>query len=164
MPKREQPGEAILAAPEQPAKLPQPPQVPDEDDLTPTERVLSAYQRKADYAFRLRVAGVSWPRICELAGYSDVSNANKAVRRWCGTLPRQDRVDLRELWRSRLEALWLQSTKDVAQQKPGAIVAAVRVAQMAARLDGLDEPVQIHTTVSESFQAVILELRKEELA
>lgn len=47
------------------------------------------------------------------------------------------------LWRERLELLYKQALADVHEQRPGAVTAAVRIAQVAAKLDGLDAPTQV---------------------
>ena len=46
--------------------------------------------------------------------------------------------------------LWQEVAKDVRDRVPGATTAAVRVADRAARLDGLDEPARYSVTPSES--------------
>jgi hypothetical protein len=79
----------------------------------------------------------------EIAGYSNGENAARAVRQTFGTLPAVDRGQLRALWRDRLEVLWTQVHRDALDRQPGAITSAVRVAQAAAKLDGLDAPTEI---------------------
>ncbi len=49
-------------------------------------------------------------------------------------------MPVQALWRERL---WRRAYADVLEGKPGAIVAAVRVAQVAAPLDGLDSPTRL---------------------
>jgi len=78
-----------------------------------------------------------------VAGYSSPENAMRGVRTAYGTLPRIDRDDLRNLWRDRLEVAWQLVMRDMADQRPGAVTAAVRIATTAAVLDGLNEPQQV---------------------
>jgi hypothetical protein len=96
-------------------------------------------------------------------GYANDSNVRNAVVRYYGQVPEPERVDLRRLWRDRLERLWLQCSRDVAEQRPGAVVAAVRVVQAAAALDGLNAPTVVETHVTESFSAVLVELQRDGL-
>lgn len=99
--------------------------------------------KRADEAWRLRVSGASWGEVADLVGYTDRNNALRAVRNVYGTLPQIERDELRALWRDRLEWLWRQVAHDVTEQRPGAAVAGVRVAQAATRLDGLDMPSEV---------------------
>lgn len=98
---------------------------------------------RADVAWRARIAGATWQTAAEVAGYANGENAARGVRQTYGTLPEVDRVDLRRLWRERLEALWQQVYRDALDRQPGSVTAAVRVAQAAAKLDGLDAPAEI---------------------
>lgn len=112
----------------------------DPDALT---RFNAAAQDRVNRAWMLRVLGASWDQVAEQVGYSTGSNACRAVREAMGELPQPQRDELRDLWRSRIEVLWRQSLRDVNQQRPGALSAGVRIAERAARLDGLDAP-EVH--------------------
>ena len=112
------------------------------ENLSP--RKASKQARAVDKAMRawsLRVIGLPWEDIAREVGYSTDkygANAARAVRRVLGSVPSID-VEMRKmLWRDRLELLWRESWSDVQQDRPGAVSAAVRVAQRAALLDGLD--------------------------
>ena len=59
--------------------------------------------------------------------------------------------------------MWRQVQKDMTEQRPGAVTAAVRVAGAAIALDGLAEPVQVDMTVTETFAALTAELASNEL-
>ena len=111
--------------------------------------------RRADHAWRARVAGATWQDAATIAGYANGENAIRAVRQVYGTLPAIERAELRQLWRDRLELAWRQSARDVAEQRLGAITAAVRVASAACALDGLNEPARVDvlavTTTLESL-------------
>lgn len=87
----------------------------------------------------------------------------KGVRTAYGTLPRIDRDDLRNLWRSRLEVAWRQVVKDMFDQRPGAVTAAVRVAYAAAALDGLNAPVQVDVSVTDTLEKLTKELTAHDL-
>lgn len=139
--------------------------MPDPAPVTQGEWVSATllHDDRADKAWALRVAGLSWAGVARQAGYADASNAARAVRHRYGTLPEPERTELRKLWRERLETLWLQSTADVAQQRTGAVTAAVRVAQAAAALDGLNAPTRVETHVTETFAGLLVELRGEDL-
>lgn len=118
---------------------------------------------RADRAWQLRVAGLSWAAIARECGYANTQNARRSVARHYGSVPEPERQDLRALWRDRLEQLWLQSTKDVLEQRPGAITAGVRIVMAAAALDGLNAPTVIESHTTTTFQGLLVELRKEEL-
>jgi hypothetical protein len=124
-------------------------------------------RERADAAFNLRVAGLSWAQVARETGYANRQNAQRAVKSRCGSLPQPERRELRDLWRDRLERLWLQSVRDVAEQRNGAITAAVRVVQAAAILDGLNAPVQIDAridaTISDTFMTLVQELSTNDL-
>jgi AraC-like DNA-binding protein len=98
---------------------------------------------RADRAWRVRVVGGTWQEAADAAGFANDANAIRAVRDTFGSLPEVDRQELRALWRDRLEALWRQALRDALDRQPGALVAAVRVMQAAARLDGLEAPTQM---------------------
>lgn len=116
------------------------------------------HDQRADKAWDLRVAGVSWRQIARECGYHNASNAMRAVKSRCGTVPQPERVELRDLWRARLERLWLQTVKDCHEQRAGAVTAAVRVAQAAAILDGLNAPTQIDARVDASISDTFTQL------
>lgn len=118
----------------------------DPDGLT---RFNAAAQDRVNRAWMLRVMGASWDQVAEQVGYSSGSNACRAVREAMGELPQPQRDELRDLWRSRIEVLWRQSLRDVNQQRPGALSAGVRIAERAARLDGLDAP-EVHVITPSS--------------
>jgi AraC-like DNA-binding protein len=120
--------------------------------------VKSDHLARAHQAWTARVAGATWQQVAELTGYSSPENAMRAVRTVYGQVPRIDRDDLRHLWRDRLEALWRQVLRDLSEQRPGAVTAAVRVMQAAAALDGLNEAVKVDLGVSETFQKITEEL------
>lgn len=129
--------------------------------------VVDANDDRADAAWKLRVAGLSWTQIAKQVGYSNRMNAHRAVRARCGTVPQPERQELRDIWRDRLETLWLQSTRDVAEQRHGAMTAAVRVVQVALMLDGLAEPTRIDArvdaTISDTFATLVKELAANDL-
>lgn len=107
-----------------------------------TKRRADALQR-ADLAWRARVSGATWDAAAQVAGFSSGENALRGVRQTYGTLPEVDRVELRRLWRERLEALWRQVYRDALDRQSGAVTAAVRVVTAATRLDGLDAPTEV---------------------
>lgn len=110
---------------------------------------------RAEAAWSARVAGATWAEAAATAGYSCGENAARAVRQTYGTLPELDRSEQRSLWRARLEALWRQALRDALENHPGALTAAVRVAQAAARLDGLDAPTElvVHNPTAQELEA-----------
>lgn len=109
----------------------------------PVKRVRADALERAEKAWNVRVMGGSWQQAAEIAGYADGSNALRAVRAVYGTLPTLERDEARRLWRDRLEVYYRQALKDLHNGVPGAITAAVRIAERAARLDGLDAPSRI---------------------
>jgi hypothetical protein len=111
-------------------------------------RVRADALERAERAWSARVAGATWAQAAEIAGYSDDTAANRAVRNVFGTLPQVERDELRRLWRDRLEVLWLQANTDAREQRAGAITAGVRVATAAASLDGLAEPARVGVDIS----------------
>lgn len=128
-----------------------------------TVALLSRWDRQADRAWELRVTGLPWRMVAQQSGYTDEANCRRAVTSRFGRLPEPERVELRALWRDRIERLWRQSVLDVAAQRPGAVTAAVRVTQAACALDGLTEPTRIETRVTEQFAGILVELRREDL-
>ena len=118
---------------------------------------------RADRAWNARLLGASWEAAAQVAGFANSQNAMRAVRRHYGRMPEADRGELRTLWRERLEVLWRQASRDALEQQPGAVTAAVRVAQAACRLDGLDEPTRTEVHVTEHIEALILELTRHDL-
>jgi AraC-like DNA-binding protein len=129
----------------------------------PVRKVRADALERASTAWSVRVAGGTWAQAAEAAGFHDSDAATKAVRRHYGTLPVLARDDLRGLWRDRLELAWRQVCRDMTEQKPGAVTAAVRVAGMALTLDGLAEPVRVDMTVSDTFEALTRELLAHDL-
>ena len=57
---------------------------------------------RAERAYLARVSGATWAQAAEVAGYSDVSNCCRAVRRVFDELPAPDREHQRHLVRDRL--------------------------------------------------------------
>src|SRR5688572_7746070 len=107
----------------------------------PLPKVQARHLERADTAWRARVAGATWKQAAQMAGYATPESAIKGVQSAFGELPPLQAADLRNLWRDRLEVLWRQTLTDIAEQRPGAVTAGVRVAQAAALLDGLNAPV-----------------------
>ncbi|MBD3941683.1 hypothetical protein IF188_08250 [Microbacterium sp. NEAU-LLC] len=115
-------------------------------------------QKIAD-AYAMRIRGATWDEIARAVGYANPQNAMRAVRRYVGTLPRPEMGELRSMWRDRLEYLWPLATRDVEAGKPGAVRAAVAVAQRAAQLDGLDAPTRFEVTpTEEQYEALVTEV------
>jgi hypothetical protein len=129
----------------------------------PVKKVRADALSRAEKAWNLRVLGGSWEQAARVAGYSDPSNAIRAVRSVYGSLPEVERSEARRLWRDRLEVLWRQVVQDVHERIPGATTAAVRIADRAARLDGLDEPSRLSITPSDGelqrFVSTVIEAR-----
>ncbi|WP_341942336.1 hypothetical protein [Microbacterium sp. LWH10-1.2] len=119
-------------------------------------------QRVAD-AWALRVRGSTWDEIAAAVGYANGPNALRAVRNYVGRLPEPSMPELRSLWRERLEFLWPVAVRDAESGKPGAMRAAVAVAQRAAQLDGLDQPqrVEVNASAAEIAQLVNLLSRSQ---
>lgn len=117
-----------------------------------------ALQRVVD-AWAMRIRGATWDEIAQALGYANGPNALRAVRNFAGRLPEPSVPELRSLWRERLEFLWPLAARDVEDGKPGAVRAAVAVADRASRLDGLDAPtrVEVSATVQE-LNAIAREL------
>ena len=112
-------------------------------------------QRGTDVAWSARVSGASWAECATIAGYSDAAAACAAVRKWYGSLPTVEHEDQRNLWRTRLEALWAQAMRDVADRQSGAITAAVRVGGLAVQLDGLAAPQKLSLSAESSLDSLI---------
>lgn len=108
-----------------------------------------AMQRVAD-AWAMRVRGATWDEVASAVGYANGPNALRAVRNFAGKLPELEASELRSLWRERMEFLWPVAVRDVEGGKPGAMRAAVAVAQRAAQLDGLDQPQRIELNADAS--------------
>jgi hypothetical protein len=107
-----------------------------------------ALQRAAD-AWALRIQGKTWAQIAAALGYAYAGNAARAVRAFVGRLPAPDPEQARTLWRERMEHLFSIAADDAAEGKPGALRAAVAIAQRAAAMDGLDAPAKMMLTADE---------------
>lgn len=114
----------------------------------PVRKVRADALAKAETAWRARAAGGTWAEAAQIAGYTDAANCCRAVRQVYDDLPTEQREDMRVLWRERYERLWRQAYADALERRPGAVTAAVRVAQAAVALDGLAAPVAIEMTPS----------------
>lgn len=112
-------------------------------------------QRVAD-AWAMRVRGATWDEVAAAVGYANGPNVLRAVRNFVGKLPEPSMSESRSLWRERLEFLWTVAARDVETGKPGAMRAAVAVAQRAAQLDGLDQPqrLEVNATASDITELV----------
>lgn len=116
--------------------------LPPSEPPEPVKRTRADAMRRADEAWRVRVAGGTWEDAARVAGYANGPNALRAVRDIFGQLPKVERDDLRGVWRARGEVMWRQVQRDMAEGKPGAVVAGVRLLQAAAVLDGLNAPTE----------------------
>ncbi|MBD3941642.1 hypothetical protein IF188_08035 [Microbacterium sp. NEAU-LLC] len=105
----------------------------------PAKVYAGSLQKVAD-AYAMRIRGAEWATIAAAVGYANPQNAMRAVRNYVGRLPQPQMPELRSMWRDRLEWLWPIAARDVEAGKPGAMRAAVAVAQRAAQLDGIDAP------------------------
>jgi hypothetical protein len=114
--------------------------------------------QRAERAWQLRIQGRTWRQVAEAAGYGTPEGAIGAVKRYCGELPRFDRQHLRDLWRERLEELWSLALDDAREHRPGAVVAGVRVGQLAAQLDGLSEAQKVDLEVTRVWDGLLGEL------
>jgi hypothetical protein len=123
----------------------------------PVRNIRADALARADTAWRIRVAGGTWAQAAQVAGFTDEHNASRAVSSVFGELPKQDRTELRRLWRDRLETMWRQVQIDMHEQRHGAVTAAVRIAQVAAALDGLNEPTRVDIEV-QALDALSAEL------
>ena len=139
--------------------------LPGKPPPPPSPRVSAPVIRKASTAWQARVTGLSWEQAADAAGYGSSEAAMKAVRNTYGHVPRIERADARHLWRERVEVLWRLALRDVVDQRPGAVTAAVRVAQAATTLDGLNEPtrVDLDVNVTQTLEAIERELLSHDL-
>lgn len=117
------------------------------DRLTVSRTNAEAMER-ANRAWQLRVAGLSWDAIAKAVGYENKSNAYRAVMHYFDAVPQPDRALLREVARQRGEHLWRRALQAVEKTEgsPAAIRAAVAVLDRHARLDGLDEPARLEVS------------------
>lgn len=134
----------------------------NDKQMTTRKPNAKSMQRVAD-AWALRVRGSTWDEIAAAVGYANGPNALRAVRNYVGRLPEPSMPELRSLWRERLEFLWPVAVRDAESGKPGAMRAAVAVAQRAAQLDGLDQPqrVEVNASAAEIAQLVNLLSRSQ---
>lgn len=110
---------------------------PNDNQLT---TVRANARERAMIAADAREQGATWRQAADLAGFSDPANCIRAVRNANGSLPRVAIDEVREVWRERMEDLWLEALEDVRNRRPGAVRAAVAIAQRSAALSGLDAP------------------------
>lgn len=135
------------------------------DDKAMTRRPprnAKALQRVSD-AWAMRIRGATWDEVAAAVGYANAPNAVRAVRNFVGTLPEPSMPELRSLWRERLEYLWPLAARDVEEGRPGAVRAAVAIADRAAKLDGLDAPTRVEVAASvQELQQIAAELIAQE--
>ena len=108
--------------------------------LTRRKKVQGDAEHRAFQAWSMRVRGYSWREVAAELGYSDHSNAIRAVRNVFGDVPdiAGHREELRDLWRRRHESLWRIALEDAENRRPGAVRSAAAVSLAARQLDGLD--------------------------
>lgn len=123
---------------------------------TPHRKVYAPAMQKVADAWAMRVRGADWATIARTVGYSSPQNAMRAVRRFAGKLPEPTAPELRSLWRERLEYLWPHAARDAELGRPGALRAAVAIADRASKLDGLDAPQRFEVTPdAAAFDALV---------
>jgi len=76
---------------------------------------------RAQRAWTARVVGATWAQAAEATGYYDAATCYRAVKRYFGEVPKQDKTEARDLWRARLEHLWRLSVEDVTKRRPWAV-------------------------------------------
>lgn len=113
---------------------------------------------KADVAWRARTAGATWAEAAAMSGYASAQSCYKSVVKHRGALPQVEADHLRELWRERLETLWRQALRDVADRRPSAVTHGVRVASAAAALDGLNAAAKVELGTESSLTELITAL------
>jgi hypothetical protein len=130
---------------------------------TPKQTVRADAAQRAAAAWNARVLGASWEQAAQIAGFSNAPNAHRAVTNAYGQVPEPERDELRRVWRDRLEHSWRQVVRDMAEQRPGATTASVRIAGAAAALDGLNEPTEIRVSPSTAeIEAFVARVRAAE--
>jgi hypothetical protein len=120
-------------------------------------RKSAAALERAERAWAMRAGGESWDTITRQLGFANKQNTMRAVRNFAGTMPTPERGALRTLWQERTELLWKEALQDVYDRRPGAVRAAVAVAQRASALFGLDAPqqVQVSTPEADEFNRLV---------
>lgn len=116
----------------------------------PRRSVRADVLHRVTAAWDARLQGMTWERTATIAGYSDASNCRKAVMSVFGELPKIEREHLRDVWRDRIEKAHEIVSQDMVDRLPGATTAFVRIADRAAKLDGLDEPARFSLTPSDA--------------
>ncbi|TDE10662.1 hypothetical protein [Jiangella asiatica] len=135
----------------------------DDDHSTSVDN-LSAVARAARAA-QLRASGLTWDAIAAECGYANKSNAYRAVKSHFDEMPAFEVDDLRRLWDERVETLWRIAYMDALKGKAGAVTAAVRVAERAARLHGLDEPAELSINPStRELEEWVAQIAEHEMA
>lgn len=113
----------------------------------PVRKVRADAVERAERIWAMRIGGASWRQAAEAVGLANGPNAMRVVRSVYGEVPQVDRAELQHLWRERLELLWRVAMKDAVDRKQGATIAAVKVAALAAHLDGLAPPQRVDVGV-----------------
>lgn len=130
----------------------------DKQKVSRSTQRADAMQRAAR-AWHLRVTGSTWEQIAAEVGYASAPGAHRAVTRFAGTLPDPKPEELRNLWRARMEQLWVYAQRDAEDSRPGALRAGVAIADRASKLDGLDAPSRVSMEVDgDRLDALVGEL------
>jgi len=113
----------------------------------PVRKVRADALDRAETIWTMRIGGATWDQCAKAVGLATPQNAMRCVRETYGEVPQVDREELRHLWRERTEVVWRQALRDVLDRRQGAVIAAVKVASLAAFLDGLGAPQRIDVGV-----------------
>lgn len=111
--------------------------------VTRRRRTDAEARARAQRAGAMRIQGATWSQIATACEYSSKSAAYTAVMRVFREMPEVDREAQRKVWDARLEALWGYAMRDVSEQRPGAVRAAVALAQRSAAMHGIDAPATV---------------------
>lgn len=110
---------------------------------------------------KLRRGGLTFDMIASQLGYSDASGAWRAWKNAQARVVYEDVVETRKIEADRLDIAQAAIWPKVMRGDTNAVHALVRLMERRAKLLGLDQPLQMHHTVSTDMARQIAELARE---
>ena len=120
---------------------------------TPQDEIDTAERTKR--VVELRLAGATFQQIADRVGYSQASAAYKCWQRAMADIPASSKELARSLELARLDAMLTAVWPACLRGQLGAIDRALNIGRRRARLLGLDAPVRVDGSLSDSLSAEV---------